>query len=267
MCVCVFFFLFSHSLFSEIDRENHGTLRFIPVDDMKLSNDTAEVESSARLLLYNYIMATPNHVKAHELSERLASDLSDKKSRSSQLFTKTLFECINNYLTASKIAWRMEDFEESDSFSQAEVVDLVPELAKVQESPVKLSKKPVATKHVKKSRKRESGEDLAPPPQLGMMPLPPGITISTKPRDIVLQLVDAVDDKFHSAWMSSGEAGQRDIIEKAAQMVKEMREESRLMKEKVCKIVQILDDESRHSEFYEEMLKLAEIAADKFAEP
>ena len=40
----------------EVDREEEGTLRFIPVDNLRICDDVAQVESSARELLYNYIM-------------------------------------------------------------------------------------------------------------------------------------------------------------------------------------------------------------------
>jgi hypothetical protein len=52
-----------------------GVLRLIPTDDLRICSNAAEVEVEARSMLYNFWQAAPNHVKDHELSEKLASEL------------------------------------------------------------------------------------------------------------------------------------------------------------------------------------------------
>lgn len=166
----------------------------------------------------------------------------------------------------------MEDFEAFDlepemtkeSFSQAEVVDLVPEISKQQPSPPrkKKAKKAATTKRAskKQSAEKSSGEMGVVPSPPVMMPMPPGITLATKPRDCVLELIEVIEGSSVRSQWNGDEFVQRRIIEAATKKAAKLALQNQQMRQLVRSVVAILDDESRHAEFYDEMMRLAELA-------
>jgi len=122
-----------------------------------------------------------------------------------------------------------------------------------------------AAKRAKTGRKEKSVavENTLPPP-----PPPPVMSISTKARDYVLELVEAVQETGLDAasWRELSEADQRLAVSAAAQRARALRQENRAMKEQIQRVVAVLDDESRHDEFFREMLILSDRADELFDE-
>lgn len=115
-----------------------------------------------------------------------------------------------------------------------------------------------AAKRAKTGRKDKAVEKSALPPP----PPPPIMSISTKARDYVLELVEAVQDAGMDAesWRELSETEQRHAVSEAAKRAHSLRKQHRAMKEQIQRVVEILDDESRHSEFFHEMVSLSELA-------
>jgi hypothetical protein len=191
------------------------------------------------------------------------------------MFRKELSDCVSKYLAAAGIDWQMEDFEQNElehkeSFSQAEIVDIFPDLMGFADSPPpepkskrpKKAAKKVTSNPMRKKRCVEEQDYVQEQQQVQHAPMPPGMTVATRAKDLVFDLIAMVNSNnvTRSAWDSADDATQREMIRSCTFEVKRLREALDNMKNKVRQVVHILDNEERHPEFFEQMVVLSEMA-------